>query len=337
MAWKDSQNNCFRICLVSDFSPAALPEFNYASPPLSTPSLASSAVSSPEAIYNSKARASSKKNKVPRPPNAFILYRQHHHPLMKSKHPDMHNNDISVILGKQWKVESEHIKAEFRGRADKIKAQHALENPGYQYAPRKPSEKKKRMTARKMAQLRSAEIEAQNFPSFEMLEVADHERSESEIAIDMGETNEADIFPSTTVPKTSAAGVLGVMNPSTTGKLLGLDEERMDTVVRLPAPQPALDQQLASNIPAAGTVTFNDLTSDLVGADSTQSTLNDQDFLNSLIDWEGLREDLHVIRQQTGEEPYDLTGTETGTALPLSDEAALAEFHEELERVMKLI
>ena len=35
-----------------------------------------------------------KKAKVPRPPNAFILYRQHHHPLIKAKNPDMHNNQI---------------------------------------------------------------------------------------------------------------------------------------------------------------------------------------------------------------------------------------------------
>ena len=32
--------------------------------------------------------------KVARPPNAFILYRQHHHPLLKSQHPDLHNNQI---------------------------------------------------------------------------------------------------------------------------------------------------------------------------------------------------------------------------------------------------
>ena len=35
-----------------------------------------------------------KKSKVARPPNAFILYRQHHHPLLKAKNPDMHNNEI---------------------------------------------------------------------------------------------------------------------------------------------------------------------------------------------------------------------------------------------------
>ena len=35
-----------------------------------------------------------KEDKVARPPNAFILYRQHHHPLVKSAHPKLHNNQI---------------------------------------------------------------------------------------------------------------------------------------------------------------------------------------------------------------------------------------------------
>lgn len=32
--------------------------------------------------------------KVPRPPNAFILYRQHHHPKLKEAHPNLSNNEI---------------------------------------------------------------------------------------------------------------------------------------------------------------------------------------------------------------------------------------------------
>lgn len=33
-------------------------------------------------------------SKVPRPPNAFILYRQHHHPMVKQNNPGVHNNQI---------------------------------------------------------------------------------------------------------------------------------------------------------------------------------------------------------------------------------------------------
>jgi len=35
--------------------------------------------------------------KIPRPPNAFILYRQEHHPIIKAANPEFHNNDICKL------------------------------------------------------------------------------------------------------------------------------------------------------------------------------------------------------------------------------------------------
>ena len=35
-----------------------------------------------------------KESKTPRPPNSFILYRQHHHPTLVAQNPGMHNNQI---------------------------------------------------------------------------------------------------------------------------------------------------------------------------------------------------------------------------------------------------
>jgi hypothetical protein len=35
-----------------------------------------------------------KKSKVPRPPNAFIIYRKHHHASTVAAHPGAHNNQI---------------------------------------------------------------------------------------------------------------------------------------------------------------------------------------------------------------------------------------------------
>lgn len=45
--------------------------------------------------------------------------------------------------------ESAAVKEEFKALAEKLKRQHFLEHPDYQYRPRKPSEKKRRMTRRK--------------------------------------------------------------------------------------------------------------------------------------------------------------------------------------------
>ena len=47
------------------------------------------------AAANSKDPA---KDKVPRPPNAFIIYRQEWHPKVVEENPDLHNNDICKHL-----------------------------------------------------------------------------------------------------------------------------------------------------------------------------------------------------------------------------------------------
>ncbi|KAL2793305.1 hypothetical protein BJX66DRAFT_306190 [Aspergillus keveii] len=92
--------------------------------------------------------ASAKPPKIPRPPNAFILYRQHHHPKVKEAYPDFSNNEISVILGKQWRSEPDEARLHFKSMAEEFKKKHAEEYPDYQYTPRKPSEKKRRATSR---------------------------------------------------------------------------------------------------------------------------------------------------------------------------------------------
>jgi hypothetical protein len=89
--------------------------------------------------------------KVPRPPNAFILYRQHHHPKIKEAYPDFSNNDISIMLGKQWKDEAEEVKSQFRNLAEELKKKHAEDHPDYHYTPRKPSERKRRASSRQFS------------------------------------------------------------------------------------------------------------------------------------------------------------------------------------------
>nr|QEJ80709.1 putative MAT1-2-1 protein [Teratosphaeria gauchensis] len=92
-------------------------------------------------------------SKVPRPPNAFIIYRKEWHPKVVAENPGLHNNAISVIIGDKWRAESDEVREEYKRKAEDAKRQHELDHPGYQYQPRKPSEKKKRMTKNKLAKL----------------------------------------------------------------------------------------------------------------------------------------------------------------------------------------
>ncbi|EQL36520.1 HMG domain-containing protein, variant 4 [Blastomyces dermatitidis ER-3] len=146
VAFKDDVNSVYRIMPTPVLDGAVDSAVAQVMPMIATNS-DQNASPSPKA---NKA-AQGKPEKIPRPPNAFILYRQHHHPLVKASHPGFHNNEISVLLGKRWKAESAETKAHFKSLADEIKVQHAKDHPDYQYAPRKPSEKKRRSTSRRDA------------------------------------------------------------------------------------------------------------------------------------------------------------------------------------------
>lgn len=271
-----------------------------------------SPASSTDAVANSRAATPEKKSKVPRPPNAFILYRKHHHPLLKEKNPDMHNNDISVILGKQWNGESEKVKNEYRARAEKIKRKHAVDNPGYQYAPRKPTEKKRRMTARKLTQL-----------GFE--NAGEH----LNYVMSLGQSP-------------SAAESIGVARASQPGYLSSLTDEPSDISVILPAPQEQLQQQsdvLQNLAQPEQLLSFDDeLQQSHLIASPAQSTQNDQAFMNSLIDWNGVRRDAALVFGATLAEAQDLATVEYGdTQLELLATMNDEEFHAELDRLTRMI
>ncbi|KAF2220330.1 MAT1-2-1, partial [Elsinoe ampelina] len=79
---------------------------------------------------------------IPRPKNCFILYRQHHHSNMVYRFPNMHNNQISQVIGAMWKSEPQAVRDEWKRKAELAKIEHERMYPDYQYAPRRPGTKK---------------------------------------------------------------------------------------------------------------------------------------------------------------------------------------------------
>ncbi|KAK9450989.1 uncharacterized protein V1518DRAFT_412254 [Limtongia smithiae] len=63
--------------------------------------------------------------RVPRPRNAFILYRQHHHASVVAEHPGKSNPEISKIIGEQWRHLSPDEKAVWQKLGD-VRAQPCL-------------------------------------------------------------------------------------------------------------------------------------------------------------------------------------------------------------------
>ncbi|KAF9144082.1 hypothetical protein BGX30_013879 [Mortierella sp. GBA39] len=87
-----------------------------------------------------------KKEKVPRPPNAFIIYRREH----SAGYSKITAAELSKILGEQWANEPPERKAHYFKLAKAAEKEHALMFPYYKFTPAK------RGTGRKAKTMRAA-------------------------------------------------------------------------------------------------------------------------------------------------------------------------------------
>lgn len=78
------------------------------------------------------------------------------------KHHKCTNSILAKKVAALWKDESEEAKAIWKAKADEAKQRHLQQHPDYSYQPRKPSEKKRRITKRKMATTAAAVVFADN-------------------------------------------------------------------------------------------------------------------------------------------------------------------------------
>ncbi|XP_044267583.1 protein SOX-15-like isoform X3 [Tribolium madens] len=76
------------------------------------------------------------KPKIPRPPNAFMLYANENRKKMSQLYPTESNKDISKRLGSGWKSLNEDDRKKFFDRAKAIGLQHKKEFPDYVYNPK---------------------------------------------------------------------------------------------------------------------------------------------------------------------------------------------------------
>ncbi|KAI0970980.1 hypothetical protein F4678DRAFT_472936 [Xylaria arbuscula] len=75
--------------------------------------------------------------KIPRPRNAFILYRQAWQGHFAAQHPGLANPEISKLIGEKWREQPESVKNEWKQLAEDEKIRHQRQYPGYRYQPRR--------------------------------------------------------------------------------------------------------------------------------------------------------------------------------------------------------
>ncbi|XP_073429795.1 transcription factor SOX-15 isoform X2 [Dendrobates tinctorius] len=79
---------------------------------------------------------------VKRPMNSFMVWSSEERKRVSALHPKMHNSEISRRLGAVWRALGEDERRPYREQAKRLRERHALDHPGYKYAPRKKRRRK---------------------------------------------------------------------------------------------------------------------------------------------------------------------------------------------------
>jgi len=76
------------------------------------------------------------KQHIKRPINSFMIWAKQNRPVISKTYPELINADISIYLGMLWNSLPYEEKKIYKLSADKIKAEHLKDNPGYKYEPK---------------------------------------------------------------------------------------------------------------------------------------------------------------------------------------------------------
>lgn len=100
--------------------------------------------------YTDATRCKKAAKHVKRPMNAFMVWSQIERRKIVEAYNDLHNAEISKLLGKRWKLLSAEQRKPFVEEADRLRLLHMQEYPDYKYKPKKRV-KLERLSEKKLA------------------------------------------------------------------------------------------------------------------------------------------------------------------------------------------
>lgn len=74
-------------------------------------------------------------DKIPRPPNAWILFRKAKSKQLRETNPSMSVGEISAEASRQWRAMSDEDQGFYKQMAEEAKRQHMIQYPDYRYKP----------------------------------------------------------------------------------------------------------------------------------------------------------------------------------------------------------